>query len=242
MPKQIGSAQKIIASMKQPFSMDAEKKRLPDVIDGFFWEMLEICYPFTLLSSEKMFNLYQATQYITLRNIAGSFVECGVFLGGAVMLIAGTLSKLGDKDRHIYLYDTFSGFTGDVTEHDINHKGKKVGHQKLQNFLELTRNNLSMIDYPENLYHFLEGDVKDTLAQNLPQQIALLRLDTDTYASTLFELQRLYPNLVKHGVLIIDDYGYSKGARKAVDEYFSEPETSLFFQRPNFSLRTAIKI
>ena len=30
----------------------------------------------------------------------------------------------------------------------------------------------------------------------------------------------LYPRLEIGGVLIIDDYGYCKGAKKAVDEYF----------------------
>ena len=30
----------------------------------------------------------------------------------------------------------------------------------------------------------------------------------------------MYPRLEKGGVLIIDDYGHWKGARKAVDDYF----------------------
>ncbi|WP_368734801.1 TylF/MycF/NovP-related O-methyltransferase [Komagataeibacter melomenusus] len=50
----------------------------------------------------------------------------------------------------------------------------------------------------------------------------MLRLDTDWYESTRHELEHLYPRLVPGGVLIIDDYGYWAGARKAVDEYFSD--------------------
>src|ERR1700677_1042515 len=45
---------------------------------------------------------------------------------------------------------------------------------------------------------------------------------TDWYESTLQELKYLYPNhpnLNYGGVLIIDDYGYWHGCRKAVAEY-----------------------
>jgi len=49
-----------------------------------------------------------------------------------------------------------------------------------------------------------------------------LRLDTDFYESTKIELEVLFPKLEKNGILIIDDYGTYKGARKAVDEYFKK--------------------
>jgi O-methyltransferase len=45
-------------------------------------------------------------------------------------------------------------------------------------------------------------------------------LDTDFYSSTKKELEILYPRLVSGGVCIVDDYGYWRGARQAVDEYF----------------------
>jgi hypothetical protein len=53
-------------------------------------------------------------------------------------------------------------------------------------------------------------------------KIALLRLDTDGYASTRHELVHRYPRLASNGVLILDDYGCWQGARQATDEYFRE--------------------
>ena len=242
MVAQAGSAQKVVASMKQPFNLIAEQKRMPDVEDSLFWQQLEVCYPFTLLSTEKMYDLYQATHYIANRKVPGAIVECGVFLGGAVMLAAGTLAHQNVIDKDIYLYDTFAGFIGSASEHDVNNKGQQIGHQKLQNFLEATCDNLKAIDYPTERYYVIEGDVRETLKAHAPSEIALLRLDTDTYATTLCELEQLYPKLVKGGVLIIDDYGYSQGVRKAVDDYFASPDSTLFFQRPNYSARSAIKV
>ena len=57
---------------------------------------------------------------------------------------------------------------------------------------------------------------------NLPKQIALLRIDTDFYDSTLVALVNLWPMLSSGGVLILDDYGHWDGARKAVDEWLAE--------------------
>ena len=59
------------------------------------------------------------------------------------------------------------------------------------------------------------------IPSNLPESISVLRLDTDWYESTRKELQILYPRLGVGGVLIIDDYGYWDGCRKAVHEYFA---------------------
>ena len=67
----------------------------------------------------------------------------------------------------------------------------------------------------------IKGEVEKTLKidENLPTKISLLRLDTDWYESTKIELEVLFPLLSKNGILIIDDYGYWKGSKKAVDEY-----------------------
>jgi hypothetical protein len=92
--------------------------------------------------------------------------------------------------------------------------------------------------YPESHVTYVKGRVEDTLPANAPEQVSVLRLDTDWYESTRHELVHLYPRLSSGGVLIIDDYGYWAGARKAVDEYFSG---SLFLSRIDETGRIAIK-
>jgi predicted O-methyltransferase YrrM len=89
--------------------------------------------------------------------------------------------------------------------------------------------------------HFVKGDVMETLKDNLPEQISVLRLDTDWYESTRFELEVLYPRLSKGGVLIIDDYGHWSGSRKATDEYFSSIQAPLL-NRVNDQVRLCIKV
>jgi hypothetical protein len=78
--------------------------------------------------------------------------------------------------------------------------------------------------YPKDRFYFVIGDVVQSLEvkENIPEQISLLRLDTDWYKSTKKELEVLYPKLVNNGVLIVDDYGHWQGAKEAVEEYFKQ--------------------
>jgi len=72
--------------------------------------------------------------------------------------------------------------------------------------------------------------------------IALLRLDTDWYESTKCELEHLFPLVAAGGVLIIDDYGWWRGARRAADEYFlSRPDLPILLNRIDETGRIAVK-
>jgi hypothetical protein len=95
--------------------------------------------------------------------------------------------------------------------------------------------------YPSDLINYVEGKVEETIPVNAPDQISLLRLDTDWYESTKHELIHLYPRLVEGGVLIIDDYGHWQGARRAVDEYIEENNLPLLLCRIDYTGRITVK-
>jgi O-methyltransferase len=101
--------------------------------------------------------------------------------------------------------------------------------------------NMLSTGYPEEKVHFIKGKVEETLPSVLPDQLALLRLDTDWYESTKHELIHLFPLLDSRGLLIIDDYGHWQGVRKAIDEYFSEHKLNLYLHRVDYSCRVAVR-
>ena len=106
--------------------------------------------------------------------------------------------------------------------------------------LDEVRDNVLSTGYPEDKIHLVKGKVEDTIPGTLPGLLALLRLDTDWYESTKHELQFLYPLLHESGVLILDDYGYWDGARKAVDEYFEAFPNPPFLHRIDRSGRMIV--
>ena len=76
----------------------------------------------------------------------------------------------------------------------------------------------------------------------IPEKISILRLDTDWFESTYHELKSLFPKLSIGGVIIIDDYGYWKGARKAVNKYFYENNIKILLSRIDHSGRIGVKL
>ena len=88
--------------------------------------------------------------------------------------------------------------------------------------LDYVKNRLNNTGYDQTKIHYIVGDVMETLQnkENIPDKIAILRLDTDWYESSKFELEALYNNVVSGGVIIFDDYYHWNGQRKATDEYF----------------------
>jgi hypothetical protein len=79
--------------------------------------------------------------------------------------------------------------------------------------------------------HYVQGRVEETIPGQAPEQISILRLDTDWYESTKHELEHLYPRLSSGGVVMFDDYGYWEGAREAVDEWLDATGERLLLMR-----------
>ena len=77
---------------------------------------------------------------------------------------------------------------------------------------------------PQEQVHYIVGDVCETLKnpENIPGQIAFLRLDTDWYESTIAELIALYPKVAPGGIIVIDDYNSWQGSKKAFHEAFGD--------------------
>lgn len=202
-----------------------------------------------------MYGTFLAVRYIHANNIDGDFVECGVFWGRQIMMMALTLSLLGKRNQDIWLYDTFKGLTA-PGEYDAYRTANKDAewvkdHWMEQNAdghnnwcyapLEEVKENISKTDYPEEQFHFVQGDILETLPNDNHAQISLLRLDTDFYDSTKHELETLYDLVVPGGVIIIDDYGAFSGARKAVDEFLETKEFEPFLMPINQTERCIIK-
>ncbi|MFT7033472.1 MAG: O-methyltransferase [Cyclobacteriaceae bacterium] len=215
-----------------------------DLNDELFLKLCEKVRGFTMTSTTDLFALYNALNYVSKNDIEGDFVECGVWKGGSSMFIAYYLVERKEYDRKIFLYDTFSGMTT-PTSLDIDLKGNKATDNHGMNWkpasLTEVKENMLMTNYPKENIVFVEGDVKEVLPNTQPNKIALLRLDTDWYESTILELKYLYPRLSTNGVLILDDHGHWLGARKAAEEYFSGIEEPILLNKINYSTRVGTK-
>lgn len=155
------------------------------------------------------------------------------------MRMALTMLEEGESDRTIWMYDTYTGMTSPTPEDNRVDSGEhaskwfnqfKTGKDTSTWCLgpkEAVRENMQKTGYPIDKIHIVEGRVEDTLPKEAPEQIALLRLDTDWYTSTKIELETLLPKLSPGGVLIIDDYDFWTGSQKATDDYLAAHNKTL---------------
>jgi O-methyltransferase len=227
--------------------------RSPENLDDGFRELRERVAPATMTSPERMHALYQAINYVTDAGIGGAIVECGVWRGGSSMLGALALLARRDSSRTLWLYDTFDGMAPpgelDVTYDGLPARALLATQERTGDAvndwcvasIEDVRANMDATGYPRERVRLVEGKVEETIPAQMPHTIAVLRLDTDWFESTWHELVHLYPRLVPGGVLIIDDYGWWKGAREAVDRYFAEHEVRILLARVDDTGRMGVK-
>jgi O-methyltransferase len=196
-----------------------------------FAHIWEVVQPHTIVSLERAYATYKACRYVSRYRIAGDFAECGVFKGGMTMLAAHVFGTHEHRTRHLWLYDTFEGMTP-ATEFD-GQMATDYDRTIVAAGIELVRENLSTVEYPTHRLHFIQGDVCKTLAksENLPERIAVLRLDTDWYDSTKAELETLYDRVAPGGVVLCDDYGFWQGAKIALDEFIERLPYPIYLSR-----------
>lgn len=208
---------------------------------------------YTMTSIPSQWCLMQSINHVIRNNVEGSFVECGIFRGGNIILMSKLLEE-HKVEKKIFAFDTFQGMPlPEKIDFDLRGNSSIDKFTKLQNFesegsqwchcdIENVKNNIKKfnVNYLQNV-NFIKGKVEKTLLdfKNLPKKISLLRLDTDFYSSTKVELNILFPLLEKNGILIVDDYGHFMGAKKAVDEFFYEKK--VWFHRVDYSTRLLIK-
>ncbi len=234
--------------------LDTKRRALkvPRDMPAEFVDIYARCREYTMTSAERMFALYEGVRHVAARGIAGDLVECGVWKGGSAMLMAMTLAALGETGRKIWLYDTFAGMTepgavdirardGSDTISRWQHFQKSDHNEWAYAPLDEVRANMAATGFPAENIHYIQGEVETTLPARMPERLALLRLDTDWYASTYHELTHLFPLLAANGVLLLDDYGSFEGAKKAVDQYLAENDIPLFLHRIDSTGRIAIK-
>jgi len=183
------------------------------------------------IGREGLMDLHNAVIDLEERAVSGIFLECGCALGGSSIVLA----RAKTKNRSLFLFDVFSMIPPPGSEDgkkaldrfNVIRSGKSVGlngeeyYGYTQDLIGRVRASFKELDCPpdENNVSFVQGLYEDTLDINQP--VAFAHIDCDWYESVKVCLTAIVPHLVVGGILIIDDYHYYDGCRKAVDEYFA---------------------
>lgn len=178
----------------------------------------------TMCGMKKLNNVQFCVESCLQDTVPGDLVECGIWRGGASILMRGVLAAYGITDRTVWAADSFQGLPppppASVDEIFYTYPDVvKINHFAVD--LDTVMSNFRRYGLLDEQVRFLPGWFKDTLPQSPIEKIAVLRLDGDYYDSTMDILVHLYPKLSVGGYVIIDDWGLDQicGEKQAVIEY-----------------------
>jgi O-methyltransferase len=182
--------------------------------------VLKIKPNYTMISTKRLYNLYNLIKRINSLKLPGDIVECGVWNGGAsaLMAFADDVSRKKRKRREIWLFDSFEG---------LPPPGKKDGKLERDSYFEgwnkgrikNVKRIFKKLEIPLKNVKIVKGWFDSTLDNKDLETIAILHIDADWYDSVKTVLEILYDKVVPGGYIVVDDYWTWSGCKKAVDEF-----------------------
>jgi hypothetical protein len=173
--------------------------------------------------------------YKSIVGLPGHIVECGVYKGASFLRFATFREILeSPHSRKIIGFDAFGRFPeegANTNDRDFIRSFTAEGGDGISHdcFIEV----LSHKGF-EN-FELIEGDICSTVPRyvaNHPElKIALLHVDVDVYQSSRVILEQLFDRVVRHGLVVFDDYGTVAGETLAVDEFLQRTQKELSIEK-----------
>ena len=187
--------------------------------------------------------LAQYELYKTIVGLPGHIVECGVYKGASFLRLATFREILeSPHSRKIIGFDAFGRFPeamADQNDRDFIGQFSAEGGDGISrsSFIEV----LSHKGF-EN-FELIEGDICSTVPEYVvdhPElKIALLHIDVDVYQPARVILDQLFDRVVRHGLVVLDDYGVVAGETLAVDEFLQRTPPGWLVEKLSISHRPA---
>lgn len=174
----------------------------------------------TMVGTARLENVQQCIRSVVRDGIAGDLIETGVWRGGTCIFMRACLEAYGDREKIVWLADSFQGLPPPDPEKypadtgDLHSTWQELAVSRTQ-----VEENFRRYGLLDDRVRFIEGWFRDTLPGAPVEKLAVLRLDGDMYESTMDALTALYPRLSVGGYCIIDDYLWHKPCAQAVEDY-----------------------
>lgn len=180
----------------------------------------------TMVPPLALAHLIRFVDEVVDRRVPGEVVECGVWRGGASFLAAQRLVDRGDRDRTVWMFDSFEGLPpptdidGDRARAWANDPNGPTYFDNCsadRGAVEATAGRLGLAARTRIVAGWFDQTLPAAKAEI--GDIALLRIDGDWYDSVRVCLDELYDLVVPGGIIVVDDYFTWDGCAVVVHEF-----------------------
>ena len=183
----------------------------------------------SLVSARRQLATVRMAAYAVNTLPEGDLVETGVFRGGTTVLMARVLHNLSSS-RLLWACDSFRGLPRAQAQDDNRHgcletrtpprrscnRGRLGFFRAPRDIVERALRSEGLADH----VRLVPGWFHASLPPRGLRAISMLRIDGDSFNGTYEALQRLYPLVIKGGIVYVDDAGSFRGATVAMEGYF----------------------
>ena len=234
---------KQVKSLFDRFGFEIKKKQRIQIPETFF----EIDEKFNNLydrASQKTDmtgteNLLRRQRHFTLNYLlwsakieAGDVCELGCWRGLSAYQISDYIRSI-NKNITFHIFDSFEGLSEykpcDITT--VSPQNIESVRKQFACPLETVKHNLSEF----NFIKYYKGWIPDRFSEVKNKTFSFVHIDVDLYQPIKDSFQFFYPRLVKHGIMLFDDYGCLQfpGAKNAVDECLKQFDVKFFIPLPS---------
>ena len=145
-------------------------------------------------------------------NVAGDFVECGVFKGFCSSVLLKYLD-FQDLPRQAYLYDTFEG----LPEKTSTEKERRDWDYTKYDSEEIYNGVRKKFAGYKNV-NIVRGIVPESFEFAVPEKIAFLHIDMNSEKAEMLALEHLFDKVTPGGMIVFDDFGWVSNVNQMKSE------------------------
>ena len=178
-----------------------------------------------MMMKNQIYGVIYYLDKVLKNNIDGDIVELGCNIGTTSIYIRKWLNK--HKSSKIYhVYDSWEGLPKKLEcDKGLGNRQYFEGSCKTSKESFIQQFKIRNLLLPE----IHSGWFKEIPDKEYPDKICFAFLDGDFYSSIMDSLNKIYYKMVKGGIIIIDDCGWSAlpGCKKAVEDFLQDKEENL---------------
>jgi len=198
---------------------------------GLKWQLKNLVYrsPLARLTCPRYIYNMEPTQLGFLascvdrtRELPGPILEVGCFVGATTIWLNMHMNCT-DIEKPYFVIDTFSGFTPTDLDHEVHKRGKS------ESIMAFQENDQAWFDKTMQVNGFsrvtsIQADA-GSFDYSRFSDLSFVLVDVDLYIPVLGALERLWPQMARGGLIVVDDClpnNDADGALQAYDEFIQK--------------------